>query len=278
MTRSQHELKKLMMLRLSEMQAKNPQFSLRAFAKSLDIHAASLSEFFNGKRKFSPKLQKKIILALNIAPDKREELINLLESKDAEIESVERIQLSTDCYYLVKDPIYYSLLSLIETKDFKEDVSWMAKRLKKTEEQISEAIERLERVGYIRRGHKGEMTVGEAHLMTTDDVANMSLRLRHAENMDDAKSALLNLPVEERYFRFETLPIGLEDMPAFKEAAQQFMDKIHAISKNTPKDEVYEFCLSFFPRTVKDSTCSEGVGTENGTKCSINIEANNNMH
>lgn len=51
------------------------------------------------------------------------------------------------------------------------------------------------------------------------------------------------------------------------------MDKIHVASKAREKDEVYEFCLSFFPRTVKDLTRSEGTGTENGTECFNSVEA-----
>lgn len=249
MTKAHYELKKVMQLRLAEMQAKNPQFSLRAFAKSLDIHAASLSEFFNDKRQFSPKLQKKIISQLNIAPDKKEHLLGLVEKHSKTPENVERIQIDTDSYYLVKDSIYYSILCLIETKDFVEDYDWMAKRLKRDVKEVKEAIERLERVGYIKRLHDGKMTVGEAHLMTTDDIANMSLRLRHAENLDAAKDALLNLSLDKRYFRFETLAIGMDQMPEFKKLAQDFFNGLVAISNKSDKSEVYEFCFNFFPRT-----------------------------
>lgn len=262
MTKGQYELKKLMKLRLAEMQAKNPQFSLRAFAKSLNLHAASLSEFFNDKRQFSPKLQKKIVSALNISPDKKAHLLELIDAEQSETVNVERIQLDTDSYYLVTDAIYYSILCLIETTSFKEDYMWMSKRLKKTPEEIKEAVKRLERVGYIKRLDDGKMVVGEAHLMTSDDVANMSLRLRHAENLDSAKDALLNLPVDERYFRFETLAIGMDDLPEFKKAAQEFLDKITSLSHRGTKDEVYEFTLNFFPRTVKNSDCSTSDGTK----------------
>lgn len=252
LTKAHYELKKVMQLRLAEMQAKNPSFSLRAYAKSLGVHAASLSEFFNDKRSFSPKLQKKIIEKLNIAPDKRQYLLNTIDDGDSPVD-VERVQVDTDSYHLVSDPIYYSLLCLIETKDFKEDYKFIARRVKKSVPEVKEAMERLERVGYIKR-IRNKLHVGEAHLMTTDDVANMSLRLRHAENLDNAKEALLNLDVSERYFRFETLAIGVEQMPEFKKAAQEFFNKLVKISNKSQKDEVYEFCFNFFPRTeLKDT-------------------------
>lgn len=259
MTKSQYELKKLMKIRLKEMQIKNPQFSLRAFARSLDVHAASLSEFFNDKRHFSRKLQKKIIQALNIDPEKKQHLLALVETEQEEVVDLERIQLDSDSYYIVSDPIYYSILCLVETANFKENVSWIAGRLNTTEEKVQEALDCLLRIGYIKRvGDK--LTVSEVHLATTSDVASMSLRFRHAENMDSAKVALMNLPVEQRYFRFETLAIDMEQMPEFKKAAQQFLDKILAISQiSQKKDEVYEFTLGFFPRTVKEIPCPKSM-------------------
>ncbi len=251
MSRAHYELKKVMQLRFAEMQAKNPQYSLRAFAKSLDVHAASLSEFFNNKRQFSPKLQKKIIEKLTIAPDKKHRLMTLVSADEVGEINMERIQLDTDSYEIVKEPIYYSLLCLIETHDFKENYKWMAKRLKTTEDKVIEALERLERVGYIRRLDDGKIILEtDVHIMPTDDVANMSLRLRHSENLDNAKDALLNLPLDERYFRFETLAIDKEQMPEFKKAAAEFFNKMVYLSQQSDKkSEVYEFCFNFFPRS-----------------------------
>jgi uncharacterized protein (TIGR02147 family) len=252
-TKAQYELKKVLQLKFAELQAKNPQYSLRAFAKSLDIHAASLSEFFADKRQFSPKLQKKIIDKLNIAPDRKQRLMEVVDHHADTPADAERIQIDTDSYHMVVDPIYYSILCLLETKNFEEDYAFMARRLKRKSKEIKEAMERLERVGYIKRVGK-KLMVAEAHLMTTDDIANMSLRLRHAENLDSAKNALLNLDVDKRYFRFETLAISTEDMPEFKKAASEFFSKLVLISqKSKNKNEVYEFCFNFFPRTELNS-------------------------
>ncbi len=249
-SKAQYELRKVLFLRLSEMQAKNPLVSLRGFAKSLDLQPGALSEFLNEKRHFSPSLQKKIINKLSLAPDKKQTLINIIENDQETPVSLDRVQIDTDSYHLVSESIYYSILCLIETKNFVQNTNYIAERLGKTEAQVIEAIHRLERVGYITRDSEDKMIVGDVHLMTTDDIASMSLRLRHAENMEAAREALFNLTVDKRYFRFETLAIGQEQMPAFKKAAQEFFDKLVTISKQSEKEEVYEFCFNFFPRTI----------------------------
>lgn len=283
MTKPQYELKKLMQLRLAEMQAKNPQFSLRAYAKSLDIHAASLSEFFSGKRMFSPKLQKKIIEKLQISPEKKHLLLNLLETDPEATVTADRLQIDNDSYFLVTDPIYYSLLCLIEIEGFRDNSEWIAGRLNRTPEEAVDALQRLERVGYVKRLENGKLIVTDVHLMTSDDIANTALRLRHNENLESAKHALNNLPVKDRYFRFETLAIDTENMATFKQAAQEFINKAVSLSqKSSTKNEVYEFCLNFFPRSnvenlesVNVSTCYKKTGTVFGTACSKMIEKNN---
>lgn len=249
-SKAQYELRKVLFLRLSEMQAKNPLISLRGFAKSLDLQPGALSEFLNEKRQFSPALQKKIIEKLTLAPDRKQNLLNVIENDQETPVELERIQIDTDSYHLVSESIYYSILCLIETKDFVQDINFIAHRLGKTVHEVEVAIQRLERVGYIKRDEDNKMIVSDVHLMTTDDVASMSLRLRHAENIDAAREALFNLTVDKRYFRFETLAISSEQMPAFKKAAQEFFDKLVTISKQGEKEEVYEFCFNFFPRTI----------------------------
>lgn len=249
MNTAHYELKRALQLNLAELQAKNPQFSLRAYARNLGIHAASLSEFFNDKRQFSPKLAKRIIEKLNLAPDKKNDLLNMLETKEP-TSNVERVQIDTDNYFLVSDPIYYSILCLIETKNYVENFQWMAGRLGSTEDKIKLAVERLLRIELLKRDKKNKLVYNaHAHLMTTDDITNLSLRLRHAENLEDAKDALLNMPVEKRYFNFETLAISTEKLPEIKKIINECRAKLVSISQVGSKDEVYEFCFNFFPRS-----------------------------
>lgn len=255
MTTAHYELKKALQFKLAEMQTKNPQYSLRAFAKNLGVHAASLSEFFNDKRQFSPKLQKKILEKLNLSPDKKSALLSVIDQTEEAPTNVERVQLDTDNYFLVSDPIYYSILCLIETKDYIENYQWIAGRLRSTEDQVKLAIERLLRVQLLVRDEKGELRYNaNAHLTTSDDVASASLRLRHADNLDAAKDALLNLPIEKRYFNFETLAISMEKLPEMKKIINDCRSRLIKISSEGEKDEVYEFCFNFFPRTSNIQT------------------------
>lgn len=250
-----HLLKKVLLLKLAEVQEKNPHYSLRAFARDVGVHAASLSECFSDKRQFSPKMAKKIIEKLSLSSEKKEELIGVLDNNGVPVYTdIERAQLDNDHYFIVSDPIYYSILCLLETKSFKEDHQWMAKRLKTSVEHIEVALERLERVKLLLRTEQGKLIYnGNAHLNTTDDIASASLRLRHIGNLDGARDALVNLPVDQRYFNFETLALSLENIPEAKRIINEARSKLVQLSTNGDKDEVYEFCFNFFPRTTNES-------------------------
>jgi uncharacterized protein (TIGR02147 family) len=135
-------------------------------------------------------------------------------------------------------------------------MAWISKRLKRAEDQVANALDRLLRVGLLVRDEKNNLAYNaNAHLTTTDSkgVANASLRLRHSDNLEAAKDALVNLPVDKRYFNFETLAIGNDKLDEAKKIINEARSKLVKLSMEGHKDEVYEFCFTFFPRSHEDN-------------------------
>lgn len=251
------ELRKVLLLKLEESQAKNPSYSLRAFAKGLDVHASYLSEFFSGKRNLSEKVQKRIIENLNIDEQTKLKLLNSIDRSVVP----EQALLDKDLYQLVADPIYYSLLCLVETKDFILDYTEISQKLNRTLSEVQVAFELLIRVGYLKfQDKKGKFEILTPHLTTSDDITNSSLRVRHNKNLEDAKEALFNVDVMNRYFRFETLAIDSNNFKQFKEVINDFFYKLILVSNlSNKKSDVFEFCFSYFPRTqINQETENKG--------------------
>ncbi len=68
--------------------------------------------------------------------------------------------------------------------------------------------------------------------------------------MQDASFAIKEIPIEKRYFAFETLSFDEEDFPIVQAKINQLMDDLIWLSKKgTNKKQVYEFCAQYFPRT-----------------------------
>jgi transcriptional regulator with XRE-family HTH domain len=63
---------------LTNRKAKDPNYSLRSFAKDLELSPSSLSELFNGKHHLSIRTFGKIAVKLNLSEETRKETIEFL--------------------------------------------------------------------------------------------------------------------------------------------------------------------------------------------------------
>lgn len=247
-------LQKTIREKLDELRSKNNQFSLRAFARLLQVSPASLSEFLNGKRNLSPKMLKKLAEKLCLPPQD----INLLNEKIIREKkgvshnpksAKKNVQLENDQYFLVADWHYYSILCLAETPEFKEDHEWIAKRLKTTLPKVKEAMERLIRLGFLTYDSQGKMYYQDVELTTSDDTPNTSLRKRHTENLEAAKESLFLDDVMLRDMSFMTMALDPAKLPQIKKMVRRFQDELADYIDKGDKKEVYEICMQIFPRT-----------------------------
>src|SRR5258707_618149 len=74
MKSAQLEFRKLLSLALANQKARNPQTSLRSFARRLDENPAVISMILNGKRLVSKKYMRKMAEPLNFHPTQIQDL------------------------------------------------------------------------------------------------------------------------------------------------------------------------------------------------------------
>lgn len=251
---AQTYLQKTLRERLDILKTKNTSFSLRAFARLLDVSPASLSEFLNGKRVLSPKMVMKLADRLCLTPDQFTELNHKLtrdkKGLDHKPDSSKKIiQLQNDQYFLVADWHYYAILSLAETEGFQSDSKWIAERLRTTHKKVSDALERLLRLGLMEYNKEGKLIYHDIELSTSEDVPNTSLKKRHSENLDAARESLFVDDVLLRDFSFATIAIDPSKLPQAKKMIREFQDKLYDFLEAGDKKEVYEICMQIFPRS-----------------------------
>lgn len=232
--------------------SENPKFSLRMMASDLGIAPAALSSFMNGKRNFSKKMAIKVLGNISLPPEDLVQVETLFnKNKDQSVEALNKVQLQSKLYHLLVDPVYYSYLSLLETDNFDQKDSTAAKRLGVSEAKIRKVKEELISLKLIGKV-ENKLIPTDAILGSTDNIPSHSLRARHIRNMEDSKKAITNEDLDRRYFAFETLSFAKEDLPLVQKKINQLMDDLMWLSKKgTKKDEVYEFCSHYFPRTKK---------------------------
>lgn len=252
---AQKSLQLLLQEELAHLKSVNPQFSLRSFAKRLQLNPAALSQILNGKRNVSEKLAQIILNQLAPAPEKAAQVLNqfkeqsLLQKLNFQESHKEQLQLDMDQYQVVAEWQYYAILCLAETEDFQSDPQWIAQRLGLSVNKVNLAIERLLRLELLYQDENDKLMVKPISLRTTEDIANSSLKRRHEDNLNSAKNALWEIAPEDREISFRTMAINPDKLPEAKLLIREFKEKISNFLEEGAQQEVYEFSVQLFPRT-----------------------------
>jgi len=248
-------LQKLLYTRIVETQGRNPQFSLRAFAKKIGIGSGPLSQILSGRRTVSRKMAVKLCDALLLDPQERHEVLS--EFPDKKLEHVlktgnasEFLKLSHDQFSVIADWHHFAILYLVETKDFKPKTTWIAERLGIQERQAEQAVERLFRLGLIEAVSKTEWKLTNPSVRTTDDIENLSLRKNHFQNLELARASLEHDSVEDRDFTTLTVATHPNKLKQAKELIRKFQDDMmHLLEDTKESTEVYRMSIELFPLT-----------------------------
>ncbi|MEQ1723693.1 MAG: TIGR02147 family protein [Pseudobdellovibrio sp.] len=243
---------------LELIQRKSPSFSLRAYAKKLSLAPSALSEILNGKRKISKKLATRILDKMNLDPQEASTILNHFDQKMLDVvrknprpqKSIDFLQLSSDQFNLISEWQHFAILSLMETKGFKSDPIWIAKKLSLAQPVVNQAIERLLRLGFIFKKNKKLITNKKA-LITSDNIPNQAVRKSHYVDLTLAEKALDACPVNERDFTAITIAANSKNLEKAKQMVRDFQDELTLCLEEGDKNEVYKFTFYLYPLTSR---------------------------
>lgn len=241
----------------AEMKIRNPAFSLRAFADRLQVSAPAISEILNGKRRVSRKLAEKMIVRVCDNPEEAQKILRLFPrpkgaSSVAEDEKFELsnayTHLSIDHFQMISHWQHFAILSLANTKEFRADPYWIARRLSLKVGDTIQAIERLERMGFLEWDRrKKKINLKKAQFSTPEDVASAAIRAAHCEDLETARRKLEEIPVDLREFTSITMSVDARKLAAAKKMIREFRDQLSNFLESGQQSEVYRFCLYLFP-------------------------------
>lgn len=236
--------------------ARNPNYSLRSFAKFLEISPSALSAMLHGKRPITHKMKIRLGLKLGL---KLQELENLKSNPhgNSHIEATKEDHpnfhhLTLDTFSVISEPYHYTLLELMKTKDFKWDNRWISQRIKVTISEVNIAIERLERLGLLERNEKGELIDSTEGFSTDIQEGLSSQAQRHFQqkSLQHAMNSIETIPLDFRDNTSITMAIHKKDISKAKQMLKNFRRKFcEQLESHEDLDEVYQLTLSFVPLT-----------------------------
>jgi uncharacterized protein (TIGR02147 family) len=235
---------------LAEKIKKNPQFSLRAFARMVDVSPAVLSRIISGKRNLTFNLAVRIADALMLGPIERETLYSFFLSTDeAQKTKEDRVEkeLSLDCFSAMKDWYHYGITQLLYLEVFKEDTKWIAKMLSITELEVRLAIDRLLRLEILDRDESGRLYRTATHFTTSTDIASAGIRHFQKQILQKSIESLEMDGLHERDITSITIAINESRIAEAKLEIKKFRKKMSEFLAEGEKTRVYNLGVHLIP-------------------------------
>jgi transcriptional regulator with XRE-family HTH domain len=224
---------------------KNPRYSMRAFAMSLNIHFATLSSIMSGKRALTPKTIQKLCDALNLNPRESQRFLSDVKGPRSYTE------LSLDVFSVISDWYHDAILELTHIKRFKPDRKWIARTLGITVAEVNIAVERLIHLDLLEISPNGKW-VDTCRSNTNNSDFNftaVALRKYQKKILELSMTALLEVPRERRDHTSLMVSMDRRDLATVKEKIKTFRGELaQYLERNTADhDAVYQFAFSLFP-------------------------------
>lgn len=234
---------------------KNSSYSLRAFAKRLNLSPATLSGIFTQKLRVTRKAAEKIFLSIPVPPEKKERILSQMSNKKAAVvkglNDQDYTVVGAAEYRIFSEWYYFGLLSLAETDDFRDDPQWIAKRLNIQLRQARQALKTLEELNLIARNEKGHLAWTGKSIRTTNHV-NPIIRKAHFDNLDLARRSLEQDDPDERDITTIMMAIDPAKLPEARERIKKFRRELCSFLEADAKKEVYRLVIQLFPLSGRE--------------------------
>lgn len=242
---------------LANRQVRRPAYSLRAFARDLDLSPSTLSELLNGKVGISPTKGEILAKKLKLEAPHDDHFKDLISAQfarshkerqearlriDARKRS-DQILLSLDKFALIADWQHFAILELVELDEKYHKVSAITKALKLPSNIVRESVGRLVRLGEL--DNSGPMwKTKTAVTFVGEEIPSAALKKYHTQALRRAEEALYSQDLKEREFQTSFFSIDSADLPLIKaDLTRMRKELIKKYGHSPTKNKVYSFGL-----------------------------------
>lgn len=227
----------------------NPKYSLRAFARDLNIHSGTLSGILNQRRAVGAKVLKHILKSLPLTTSERRKILSeIIAGK--ELNSTVPPLLDEETLAIVQDWEHFAILAFLQLKNKKHSAGEISRDFNLDPARTLRVLNNLEKAGLLsREGNK--IVSQQKSLMTSRGIPSPALREAHRQYIDKAKESLEKVGVQERDITGTTMAISSKNLPKAKELIQQFRSDLSELLEHGTPDEVYRLNIQLFPLTHK---------------------------
>lgn len=253
----------------------NPNYSLRAFAKALNISPSFLSKLLNQQKNISKDRFSEMISKLNLPSEKQAMLMKRvkIEATNSTNSDAHFNKLFIDQFQFISDWYHYAIMEFIsinKLNDTLEMENLISKEFGISLLQVKKSLSILKRLNLIQynlRTKKWILVSTNTTTMNTNFKSDVANKIHEKQILEKAKESIDQVPFELRSQSSMTLAIPKKQINKAKEMIikfqRQLMSELQCEKNN---DSVYQLSISFFPLT--ESAKSHNFDPSNHAKIS----------
>jgi uncharacterized protein (TIGR02147 family) len=254
----------ILLKEIKDRKKSNPNYSIRAFARDLQLSAGFLSDVLKEKRTLSSDRAAEIGKKLKYNKIELSHFVNISRYSNAKNSSHKKLiqdhlksskkmmisvrKMKADQFAVIADWYHFAILELVEIEGFESSPDWIAKRLKISVSEVEMALDRLAKLKMISINDKGFIRKLENNEVMSFPSA--AIRKFHTQQLNKAKEALERLQYESRIMQGITMAVDPKKIPQAQELITEFRNKMYQLFENGDKKNVYHLAIQLFPLDI----------------------------
>jgi uncharacterized protein (TIGR02147 family) len=220
----------------------NPRYSLRAFARDLDLVPSRLSEIMNKKQGLSRRAAERIAQKLGFKDDNYELFCDSVSSLHARAENERKLatirlvkhqsdaasiyRMRSDTFAIISDWYHLAILELMKLKSFRQDIRWIATELKVSPIQIELAIDRLLRMKLLTKDGSGKLSVSNDFGQIDSEIPLDCIGKFHRQLLAKAATSLATTAIDKREITSQLMALTHSEVAEVKRSLKKFRDTV----------------------------------------------------
>lgn len=246
---------------------RRPHYSLRAFARDLELSPSTLSDFFNNKIGFSKPRIYQISKKLNFTPVQRDHWWDLVEARFARDPSLRKLakiraqaksresknRLTLEQFQFISEWQHLAILELVEMSSRYHNAEELAEALGLSLKIVKDSISRLQKLGMLVCDHNPWQVSNESTVID-DENSSKAIQFFHGQILQKVAQSLDTQESEKRDSQSIIFGVSKECLPAFKaELRSSLVNIILKYAQTENKNSLYCMSAHLFSLTQKES-------------------------
>jgi uncharacterized protein (TIGR02147 family) len=240
----------------------NPRYSLRSFARALEIDAGTVSRLIRGSQRPTQMLASRIFSVIDLSP---EEQAKFMESAREGLRRARASgplpartprgplrELGTDLFKAIADWQHAVILELPSLPGFRADPQWVAKRLGISPTEAQLALGRLIQLGLLAVRNGQVLRTNLAYDTGDRHLTSAAHRRNQRQFLEKAIQSLENDPIEVRSMTRWTMAIDPQKLPLAKRMVERFQRRLGRVLGSGQATEIYSLSVALFPNTRQE--------------------------